>query len=748
MLYYVIKVSICWLAFYLLYRLFLHRETFFQINRFYLLLTLGLGLLIPGMDLPGLFQNSGGQSSIVYLQPITIGVQSLSTTLEEIVVTPMTNKATFSIGQLLLAIYWLGVVFFSLRLFVGLYQIWRLYRQGSIEAKGDYMQVSTQPFHLPFSFFHYLFWSKEFSVNATDQAKILQHEMAHIRGRHSLDVLILELIKILLWCSPVIYLYKKSIQNVHEYLADAEVLQTTEKKQYGQLLLRHSQSGLQSALANNFIHSQLKKRIQMMMKHKSKRSALVKYLVAIPMVILMVLLFSNQQVMANFNGEESEKIIPITSQHLNSGPDDPVYKVVEEMPRFPGCEEETDFFVRNNCARKRMLEFLYKNIRYPKAASKDGIEGTTVIRFIIDKQGNITEPEIVRNIGGGCGEEALRVIQTMPQWIPGKQKGKIVKVSFVIPVKFKLEGGSKNKKANVDTILKKVDGSSVALFSIDNTIYDKIPAELDVDQIEEITVMKGDKAVAVYGESARDGIVIITTKKGSKKKAALKAGAHNDWASVARFPGCEAVEGKQERVDCSNKNLLNFVYSNVNYPKAAAKAGVEGLVVVKFLINAEGRITEREIVRSLSDECDEEILRVVDFMADLPDSWTPAEDDNGKAIKSYFHLPVKFKLPAEEEDVVKETTAGTPVVNNLQLEQLKVFPNPAANQLNLSFLSPGGDLQIQISDLNGKLLFSKKVDDAKGLYSQSIDLSNMARGAVLLSIIQGEKRFTEKVVLQ
>ena len=89
------------------------------------------------------------------------------------------------------------------------------------------------------------------------------------------------------------------------------------------------------------------------------------------------------------------------------------------------------------------MEFIYKNIKYPPIARENGVEGTVVIRFVVDKDGSVDEPKILRDIGAQCGAEALRVVNmmnNMPQkWIPGKQRGKPVKVYFNLPVKFRLE---------------------------------------------------------------------------------------------------------------------------------------------------------------------------------------------------------------------------------------------------------------------------------------------------------------------
>ena len=122
---------------------------------------------------------------------------------------------------------------------------------------------------------------------------------------------------------------------------------------------------------------------------------------------------------------------------------DEIFKVVEEMPRFPGCENKGSAAEKKACADKKMLEFIYKNIKYPAIARENGVEGTVVVSFVVDKDGSIQDARVVRDIGAQCGQEALRVVNLMNskglKWTPGKQRGRAVKVQFNLPVKFRLE---------------------------------------------------------------------------------------------------------------------------------------------------------------------------------------------------------------------------------------------------------------------------------------------------------------------
>lgn len=116
-----------------------------------------------------------------------------------------------------------------------------------------------------------------------------------------------------------------------------------------------------------------------------------------------------------------------------------IFKVVEDQPAFPGCENISDKAEKKKCADEKMLQFIYGNIKYPAIARENGVEGMVVIKFVVEKDGSITQAEVVRDIGAGCGQEALRVVGLMPKWEPGKQRGRAVRVQFNLPVKFKLE---------------------------------------------------------------------------------------------------------------------------------------------------------------------------------------------------------------------------------------------------------------------------------------------------------------------
>lgn len=145
----------------------------------------------------------------------------------------------------------------------------------------------------------------------------------------------------------------------------------------------------------------------------------------------------NQQMEEKPNTNESKIETPAISVPDTTQRE--VFEKVEERPLFPGCEDVIDPQKKKECADLKMLQFLYGNLRYPAVARANGIEGMVVIEYIIEPDGSLSNLEVAQDIGGGCGEAAMKVVKSMPNWIPGKQEGKAVAVSFKLPVRFKLE---------------------------------------------------------------------------------------------------------------------------------------------------------------------------------------------------------------------------------------------------------------------------------------------------------------------
>ena len=189
-------------------------------------------------------------------------------------------------------------------------------------------------------------------------------------------------------------------------MADEGVLAKGYQKESYQKLLLNQTFGIQLyALTNNLNKSLIKRRFTMMSKQKRKSQTILKTLLVVPLILLIVF------------------VVSCNTEVKNEQPD--IFTVVEEMPSFPGGDQA-------------MTKYLVENIRYPEVAQKNGIQGSIFITFVVEEDGNLSDIKVLRGIGGGCDEEAVRVIESMPKWKPGKQRGKAVRVQFNMPIMFKL----------------------------------------------------------------------------------------------------------------------------------------------------------------------------------------------------------------------------------------------------------------------------------------------------------------------
>jgi len=416
---YILQVSISWIVFLLLYFVLFRKETFFQLNRWYLLTTFIAGLLVPLIQYISVTQLFGSSPAVEYVYYLNQGFDQF-----EVTVSAAAKKTSFNFTSFLLVLYTVGVCLLMVRFLFGLARIFRIYKNGTTSSFHQYELIQSPQVKTPFSFLNKIFIPTQ--MDATNQAtqKILAHEKSHCEEWHSVDVLLFEILNILFWFNPLLYIYKNELKNIHEYIADEYVLTFSDAQTYGHLLLQNISPISNSFLENQFYNSQIKNRIIMMTKMKSSRNAIIKYAMLIPIFLGLLITFS-----ACESGNIEEPMVQNEQD---------IYKVVDEMPHFPGCEMESKE-AKKDCWQSEMLQFIYKGIRYPKAAKEAGIEGTCVFSFIVEKDGTITNIESKRPIGGGLEEECIRGIKQMPRWVAGKKDGIPVRVEFTLPIKFKLE---------------------------------------------------------------------------------------------------------------------------------------------------------------------------------------------------------------------------------------------------------------------------------------------------------------------
>ncbi len=418
--------------FYFTWFLFFRKQTDFRFNRYYLVFTTLLSVTIPLIHLPELFpagfQNPITQLSVIQIREILIGSTKSSTA----------THAVLSLQSILWGIYLLGMFVMTVRFILSLLQLNRLVRKSETLVQSGIKFVFTTEKLPVFSFFRYVFISRTLFENPR-AAVIVQHEKVHVKEKHSLDLILFEILSVFQWFNPVVYLIKKAVKENHEFIADCNMA-VSESSGSGYLNLLFSEaSGFEfSPITHNFSYSLLKKRMIMMRNQKSRKSMPVKLLLSALAVTLTLFACNNQ---TKTVPEKLPKVINVTkkgkfttqnqlspsqkkaiSSQIDTGQ---IFRVVEKMPEYPG-------------GVKALMHYLANHIKYPAEAKKAKVHGRVFISFVVEKDGSISHVNVLRGIGHGCDKEAVKAVENMPRWIPGQQRGKPVRVEYNLPIKFSL----------------------------------------------------------------------------------------------------------------------------------------------------------------------------------------------------------------------------------------------------------------------------------------------------------------------
>ena len=497
---YAIKSAICLAMLYLPYTLLMRRDTFYSLNRKVLMGIVLLALVLPALDLP-VFDNgilsgiTGKGRAIIEIGMPQAAIEGAGHHIAQPNPVDVSQEWSVLLVQMLLLIYIIGVAVCFIWKLISLIRLMRFIPAGSIwKEQKDGLTIYC---HLgqvsPCSWMNKIVISED---DYNNNPSVMLHEKAHCHKGHSWDTLVVSLVEVFMWFNPCIWMLDHSLQEVHEYEADDEVLrQGVTAKNYQMLLIEKAISTSSYTFANGFNHSLLKKRITMMMKKKSNRWSRTKALYLLPVAIIALGAFAttksattpvvvsdskvnanvlNDQNIASKNAENLAKvdeiapvltsqeetmsdaqpmqIVPVESEmtpDVYQDPDTAVFNVVENMPAFPGGMEA-------------MMAFMRDNIQYPPLGKEMGVQGRVLVQFVIDKTGKVTQTRCIKGIPAPSAKEnateaekariqkigdaalqmnreALRVVEAMPNWTPGTQRGQKVNVRYTIPITFKLQ---------------------------------------------------------------------------------------------------------------------------------------------------------------------------------------------------------------------------------------------------------------------------------------------------------------------
>jgi len=641
---YLIQSSGILAAFYVLYFLFLRNERFFAEIRWFLMMSIVLAVFLPLVKIPYTVLVEASQVNVS--SDLSVG-DWIAGSIPEVM---SDNKTFYSIPVLLMGIYLMVSLVLLIRSGIKVWQIWSMI-VGKEFVEKDNCKVILLDEKIPaFSFFGYVVINRGEFENE-ELRNIFIHEKVHALQKHWIDLLLVEILSIIFWFNPFVWLFQIAIKQTHELLADDGVIaRGFGIGQYQAILINQLMGAEVVGLANNFNHSINKKRMIMMSKEKGPKIRRYKLLFMIP-VVAAVLVFNmkaikvhaqeveiveiqnsekvkisglilaennkptagaailvensavgtvsdsdgkfelevakDANIRISFIGFQTRKMavedfilngnkennyflkIKMKSQKgevlhsesndwssaekakKNKFDENEIFVVVEDMPQFPG-------------GNKAKLEHIAKAIKYPKEAIDKGIKGVVFVRFIVSKSGSIKDVKVIRGVHPLLDKEALRVIEEMPNWIPGKQYGKKVNVAYTLPVRF----GTKGKGG-----------------------------------VEKVAVTK------------KDNIVFINGKK-----------AYNMVDDMPKFPG-------------GHLEIQKFLARNTVYPKEAQEKGEQGRVFVSFIVSKDGMVSDPKIVRGVSPSLDKEAIRVVNSMP----QWEAGKQD-GKPVNVIYTVPINFKL--------------------------------------------------------------------------------------------------------
>ncbi len=316
---------------------------------------------------------------------------------------------------------------------IRLFSLWKLKNKASIQYIDNTKIWVTDKNISPFSFFNLIMINRE-TLESPHLPMILQHEKTHVSQWHSLDVIFAELICIVFFYNPLVYLLKKEIRINLEYLADNNCKQTQnyKNKSYQYAILQMAINQPHINISNYFNYSPIKQRIMMLNKKNSGKSAMLKYLSIAPIMLVLMLLAQSKELFAlnkkTQTANETILSIPPTDNEIITTTSDSVFNftTVDEKPIFPGGDSA-------------LVNFLGENIKYPEHCKEQKIGGRVYVQFVINKKGKVSDIKVPRGVHPDLDKEAVRAVSLLPDWTPGKYQGKAVPVVYVVPINFKLQ---------------------------------------------------------------------------------------------------------------------------------------------------------------------------------------------------------------------------------------------------------------------------------------------------------------------
>ncbi len=594
---YLIKSGIALSVFYLFYWLLMRKSTHFGLNRLTLAASIIASFLLPLIK--------------INLTPEVIAstIPAMSIDLTQVVNIVSKPEPAWGIREIVLLIYFSGFVITLFRLIYQSFYIHVIAKMSRTITKGKHTIVLVEKEITPFAYFSKIFIPAS-KMEETSFESILAHEKSHLSQYHFLDLFLIEIVTIVQWFNPIVWLYERAMKEVHEYMADDEVLKKgVSKGNYQALLVNQALGGPVFTISHQFNQSLILKRIVMMTKMKSPQLAKAKALLFVPLTACLLMAFSNPEPLVKPVVEKVESL----KQQINDG------KLLPDL-------------ASQNSSALEKGSITIKGKVIDGSTSKP-LEGVNIILFHTTK-GTISDPKGEFKIKAD-GAKVVLVFSyigytTLVQEFSASSTTDIKLYKEAITIdEVTVKSNGEKQRTRIGFEYKEGMEPPPAPY----VLVDGVPSEgnayqeLDPNTIESVNVLKNASATELYGEKGKNGVILIVTKKGSASGIKSPEANNSDVSAVFRvveeipsFPGGQA-------------ELTKFLSNTLK----KQTEGIEGTVYASFIVNEDGSITEAKILRGLGKSYDDDVLRVINLMP----KWIPGKQ-NGKAVATLFNIPVKF----------------------------------------------------------------------------------------------------------
>ena len=589
---YLIKSGIALSVFYLFYWLLMRKSTHFGLNRLTLATSLLASLMLPLINID------------LTPEVVATSIPVISIDLTTIVQTVSKPEPVWGIREIVLLIYFTGLTITLFRLIYQSFYIHVIAKMSRSITKGKHTIVLVEKEITPFAYFSKIFIPAS-KMEESSFESILAHEKSHLSQYHFVDLFLIEIVTIVQWFNPIVWLYERSLKEVHEYMADDEVLkQGVSKGNYQALLVNQALGGPVFTISHQFNQSLILKRIIMMTKMKTPQLAKLKVLLFIPLTAVLLMAFSNPEPLLKPVLDKAESI----KQQITDGKLIPDFASPNTLDKEKGTITIKGKVVEGSASKP--LEGVNIIVRGTTTGTTSDTKGDFEIKA------ETTKMELVFSYVGYA--TVVKEFTTS-----GKTDIRMTKSAFIIDeVTVKYPGENQN----------------TAIKPYPYVLVDGIPGDeetvkaMDPNTIESVSVFKDEKAIAAYGEKGKNGVIVIVMKKEKPTKEENAAENQQDNKSaiymvveeMPKFPG-----GENEQI--------KFFANNLKVPEEGIKNGIEGTVYVSFVVKEDGSIADAKVLRGLGKSYDEEVLRVINLMP----KWIPGTQ-NGKHVAVQLNLPVKF----------------------------------------------------------------------------------------------------------